>query len=83
MSSPRVRYMHDRKVCSKVTKHNFLEGVPLLQYADDTTLFIEGLVEEARHLSTLLDLFTDFLGLQINRVKSAFVSFSLTHEEGL
>ena len=37
-------------------------------------------MEEARNLSTLLDLFVDFSGLQINRVQSALVGFSLTHE---
>ena len=36
------------------------DGVPLLQYVDDTMLFIEGSMEEARNLSTLLDLFADF-----------------------
>ena len=40
-------------------------------------------MEEARNLSTILDLFADFFGLQINRAKSAFVGFELTHEESL
>ena len=40
-------------------------------------------MEEARNLSTILDLFADFSGLQINRAKSAFVGFELTHEESL
>ena len=58
-------------------------GIPLLQYTNDTTYFMEGLVEEARNLSRLMDLFAEFLGLQINTANSAFVSFSLTHEDGL
>ena len=60
-----------------------VEGVPDVElargdsdatnkYADDTISFIEGLVEEARNWSILLDLFGDFLGLQINCVKSTF-----------
>ena len=36
---------------------SYLEGIPLLQYMDDTTLYIKGSMEEARNLSTLLDLF--------------------------
>ena len=40
-------------------------------------------MEEARNLSTLLDLFVDFSGLQLNRAKSTLVGFGLTHEEGL
>ena len=62
---------------------SYPDGIPLLQYVDDTILFIEGLVEEARNLSTLLDIFMNFLGLQINSTKSAFQGFGLTQEEEL
>ena len=58
-------------------------GIPLLQFAVDTTFFIEGLMEEARNLYALLELFADFSELQINCAKSALVGFGLTHEEGL
>ena len=60
---------------------SYLMGIPLLQYADDTPFFIEGSVEEARNISSLLDLFADCLGLPINRAKSAFVGFGLSQEE--
>ena len=40
-------------------------------------------MEEAKNLSTILDLFVDFSGLQINRAKSAPVGFGLTHEDKL
>ena len=33
--------------------------IPLLQYADVTMFFMEGLVEEAKNLSALLDVFAD------------------------
>ena len=39
-------------------------------------------MEEARNLSTLLDLFADFSGLHINRTNSAFIGFGLAHEDG-
>ena len=61
---------------------NYPKGIPLLQYAD-TTFFTEGLVDEVRNLSILLDLFVDFLGLQINHIKSAFLGFKLTQQEEL
>ena len=32
---------------------SYLEGIPLLYYADDTIFFMEGSVEEVRNLSTL------------------------------
>ena len=37
-------------------------------------------MKETRNLSTLLNLFADFLGLEINRTKLALVGFGLTHE---
>ena len=45
---------------------SYSRDIPILQYADDITSFIMGSVEEARNLSTLLDLFTNFSSLQIN-----------------
>ena len=45
--------------------------------------FIQGLAEEARNLSTLLDLFSDFSGVQINHMKSAFLGFGLIQDEEL
>ena len=56
-------------------------GIPILQNADDTSFFILGSVEEARNLSTLLDLFADFSGLQINQAKSVFLGFGQSQEE--
>ena len=60
---------------------SYPEGIPLQQYMDDTTFFIKGSMEEARNLSTLLDLFTDLSGLQINCNKSAFLGFGQTQDE--
>ena len=54
---------------------SYPEGIVMQLYGDDTTFFIEELVEEARNLSTQLDLFTDFSGPQINRAKSVFLGF--------
>ena len=62
---------------------SYSEGIPLLQYANNTKFFIEGSREEARNLSTLMDLFANFSGLQINWAKSTFVGFGLTQEESL
>ena len=57
---------------------SYLDYIPLLQYADGIMFFIEGSMEEARNLSIVLDLFADFLGVQINRTKLAFLGFGLT-----
>ena len=40
-------------------------------------------MKETRNLSTLLNLFADFLGLEINRTKLALVGFGVTYEEVL
>ena len=56
-------------------------GIPLLQYADDTTFFIQGSEIAACTLSNMMNIFYDFSGLQLNRAKSIFVGFGLSTEE--
>ena len=56
-------------------------GVPLLQYADDTIYFMEGSVAAAEKVSALLDMFSDFSGLSLNRAKSTFIGFGMSAEE--
>ena len=56
-------------------------GIPLLQYADDTTFFIQGSETAARTLSMMMDVFTDLSSLQLNRAKSTVVGFGLSAEE--
>ena len=56
-------------------------GVPLLQYADDTIFFVEGSREAAERTSALLEMFTDFSGLSLNRTKSTFIAFGMSSEE--
>ena len=56
-------------------------GIPLLQYADDTTFFIQGSWKAAYTLSTMMNIFSDFSGLQLNRAKSSFIGFGLSSEE--
>ena len=62
---------------------SYPEGIPLLQYTDNTTFSMEGSVEEEKNLSTLLDLFVDLSSLLKNRATSAFMGFGLTQEESL
>ena len=60
---------------------SFPGGIPLLQYADDTTFFIQGSEIAAHTLSLMMEVFTDFSGLQLNRAKSMIVGFGLSSEE--
>ena len=55
-------------------------GIPLLQYADDTLFLIEGSSEAAQNMSTLLDIFSNFLGLRLNRAKSTVVTCGMPKE---
>ena len=56
-------------------------GIPLLQYADDTTFFIQGSWAAAHTLSVMMDIFSDFSSLRLNRAKSTFIGFGLSAEE--
>ena len=58
-------------------------GYPLVIIHRQYHIFHGGSVEEAKNLSTLLDLLVDLSGLQINRAKLAFMGFGLTQEESL
>ena len=44
---------------------SYLDGISPSQHTNDITFFMEGLVEEARNLPTLLDLFEDFDGYYV------------------
>ena len=57
------------------------EGIGLLQYADDTTFFVQGFEAAARTLSNMIDFFSDFSRLLLNRAKSIFMGFGLSTEE--
>ena len=56
-------------------------GIPLLQYADDTTFFIQGSTVAAQTLSIMMEIFSDFSGLRLNRAKSTLVGFGLSAAE--
>ena len=56
-------------------------GIPLLQYVDDTTFFVQGSWAASHTLSAMMDIFSDFLGLRLNRAKSSFIGFGLSAEE--
>ena len=56
-------------------------GIPLLQYADDTTFFVQGTWATAHTLSTMMSIFSEFSGLRLNRAKSSFIGFGLSSEE--
>ena len=60
---------------------NIPGGIPLLQYADDTAFFIQGSWAAAHTLSIMMDIFSDFSGLYLNRAKSSFIGFGLSSEE--
>ena len=60
---------------------NIPGGIPLLQYADDTTFFIQGSWAAAHTLFILMDILSDFSGLQLNRAKSSFIGFGLSSKE--
>jgi hypothetical protein len=53
-----------------VVPHLIDEGLSILQYADDTIIFLENDIEQAKSLKLLLCAFQDLSGLKINFHKS-------------
>jgi hypothetical protein len=56
-------------------------GLSILQYADDTILFMDHDLEKAQTLKLILSVFEQLLGLKINFHKSELFSFSEAQDE--
>ena len=56
-------------------------GLSILQYADDTILFMEHDIEKARNLKLILSAFKQLSGLKINFHKSELFCFGEAQEE--
>lgn len=56
-------------------------GVSILQYADDTILFMEHDLAKTRNMKLILCLFEQFLGLKINFYKSELFCFGKAKDE--
>ena len=65
----------------RILDHRPTGGILLLQYAGDTTFFLCGSTVAAPQVSTMLDIFSDFSGLQLNRGKSSVVGIGLSSED--
>jgi hypothetical protein len=65
-------------------RHPVLEDMPcpVLQYADDTLIAIQGDVQQAKVLTEILNDFESTTRLKINFAKSTFVPINLTLQEG-
>ena len=50
-------------------------------WCPNTTFFIQGSMAAVQTLSTMMDIFSDFSGLRLNRAKLTFVGFGLSVEE--
>ena len=55
-------------------------SILLLQYADDTCFFLRGSVAATHHISSMMDIFSDFSGLRLNRAKSTVMGIGLPPE---
>lgn len=65
---------------SGVSPHLVEEGLSILQYADDTILFMDHDVDKARNLKLLLCAFEELSGLKINFHKSELFCFGKAAE---
>ena len=64
-----------------VLTYNHENGVNMLQYADDTILFIDKDEEKAGNLKKVLTCFEQVSGMRINYTKSELIPIGLTDEE--
>jgi hypothetical protein len=63
-----------------VVSHLIDEGLSILQYADDTIIFVDHDLEKAKNLKVLLCAFEKLLGLKINFHKSEMYCFGVAKE---
>ena len=61
--------------------HLVQDGLSILQYADDTVIFLEHDIEQAKNLKLLLCAFEQLLGLKINFHKSEIFCFGQTKQQ--
>ena len=59
----------------------FTEDFPILQYADDTLIFMEGDVSQLTNLKNILQVFSTSTGLKVNYSKSMLVPINIGEEE--
>ena len=64
-----------------VVPHLVDGGLSILQYADDTILFMEHDIEKAKNLKLILSAFEQLSGLKINFHKSELFCFGEAKEE--
>jgi hypothetical protein len=64
-----------------VVPHLVDGGLSILQYADDTILFMEHDLEKARNLKLILSAFEQLSGLKINFHKSELFCFGEAHDD--
>jgi hypothetical protein len=59
------------------------DGLSILQYVDDTTLFVEHNIDQARNIKLLLSAFEKMSGLKLNFHKSEIFCFGQAKDEEL
>ncbi|WVZ49478.1 hypothetical protein U9M48_000836 [Paspalum notatum var. saurae] len=64
-----------------VIKHLVDDGLSILQYADDTVIFLDHDLEQAKNLKLLLCVFEQLSGLKINFHKSELFYFGQAKQE--
>uniref|UniRef100_A0A8I6YB15 Reverse transcriptase domain-containing protein n=1 Tax=Hordeum vulgare subsp. vulgare TaxID=112509 RepID=A0A8I6YB15_HORVV len=70
-----IRRANEKDLVGGLVPHLVDEGVSILQYADDTILFMEHTLKKARNMKLILCLFEQLSGLKINFNKSEFFCF--------
>lgn len=75
MSSILIKRAKAQGLVGGIVPHLIDEGLSILQYADDTILFLEHDLEKACNMKLLLTAFEQVSGLKINFHKSELICF--------
>uniref|UniRef100_A0A8I6Z7X8 Reverse transcriptase domain-containing protein n=1 Tax=Hordeum vulgare subsp. vulgare TaxID=112509 RepID=A0A8I6Z7X8_HORVV len=78
-----IRRANDKDLVGGLVPHLVDGGASILQYADDTILFMEDDIKKARNLKLILCLFEQLSGLKINFHKSELFCFGDAQAEQL
>jgi hypothetical protein len=70
-----IKWAREEDLITGVIPHLVDDGLSILQYADDTILFMEHDIDKAKNMKLLLSAFEQLSGLKINFYKSEIFCF--------
>lgn len=76
-----IERARDNGQFSGIVPHLVQDGLSILQYADDTIIFMENNLKEAKNMKLLLCIFEQLSSLKINFLKSEAFCYGVTGQD--